>query len=192
MAHLPLTLFEDGKFQAVLEILAPQFEWPRCKTFARMAENLYYTCKASILKLFLWLPKMTPVTHAIDMWTTKDQRHSYMTIVFHWIDKAQFQSKTRLVAFELIDGVHLGKALTSCFWDAMEERALLHHVSTMKGKNASNNHAMITQLQHKYQDIGMTWTYHEHFHFCAFHVLCRLVKDFLNSMSQLTNEDYIF
>ncbi|MBW0543698.1 hypothetical protein O181_083413 [Austropuccinia psidii MF-1] len=135
---------------------------------------------------------MTPVSRAIDMWTKKDQSHSYMAIVFHLIDKAQFQSKTRLVAFELIDGVHLGKELTSCFWDSIEERALLHRILTMTGNNASNNHAMTTQLQHKYQDIGMTWPYHEHFHCCTFHVLCLLVKDFLNSMGQLTNEDYIF
>ncbi|MBW0461275.1 hypothetical protein O181_000990 [Austropuccinia psidii MF-1] len=191
MEHLPFTIFEDKKFQAVLETLAPRFEWPRHKKFARMAENLYYTCKESMLKLFLSLPKVTPVRCAIDTLTTKDQHHSYMAIVLHWIDEAQFQYKTRLVAFELIDEVHSGKALASCFWDAMVERELLHRVFAMMGNNASNNHAMDTQLQHEYHDIGATWPSHECFHHCTCHVLCLVVKDFLNSMVQSTNEDYI-
>ncbi|MBW0589578.1 hypothetical protein O181_129293 [Austropuccinia psidii MF-1] len=41
MVHLPFTIFEDKRFQAVLETLAPQFEWPRHKMFAKIAEKLY-------------------------------------------------------------------------------------------------------------------------------------------------------
>ena len=69
---------------------------------------------------------------------------------------------------------------------------MIKRLYSITGDNAGNNVTLMSQMQHKFAGINITWDREQRFHQCACHVLNLVTMDFFLYMGQLTNEDYDF
>ncbi|MBW0507747.1 hypothetical protein O181_047462 [Austropuccinia psidii MF-1] len=71
--QLSFLIFETPHLRQVLQILAPNFVWPKRHLMATTASQLYFEHKKKFIERVANLPSETPLRGEINCWTTKDQ-----------------------------------------------------------------------------------------------------------------------
>ncbi|MBW0466094.1 hypothetical protein O181_005809 [Austropuccinia psidii MF-1] len=124
--QISFSIFETPRLRSVLSQLCPNFIWPKQRTIATIATQLYFQHKQKLIKEISQLPDDTYITVAIDFWTTKDQSQSYIAMVGQWIDPIRFLFCNSLLAFKTLNGAHTGQALAWSVWESLSEWGLIH------------------------------------------------------------------
>ena len=84
---------------------------------------------------------------SFDHWTAPAGNRSYLGIVAHWVDHANFDIGNSLIALPALEDCHTGENITNCLVNVVQDYGFGHKVGYCMGDSASNNRTAAIELQ---------------------------------------------
>ncbi|KAK9689502.1 hypothetical protein RND81_09G063400 [Saponaria officinalis] len=179
----PLSVVDHVCFRDFVQYLNPDFKIISRNTLRADIMKTYTSEKLGLKKFLEDCSSRVSIT--TDMWTTSNQKKSYMAVMTHFIDD-EWKLRSRILRFAYVPCPHTKEVLAKVLLDTLFEYGLETKISSVVVDNCTTNDAMMEILGRKFDSTSLILG-GDFLHMrCSAHILNLIVKDGLEVIDGAT------